>query len=56
MRLAFITMGGEVWVGVPVQCYMECNSLDQFGDVFGVIVLLKNSLLQKNSQIFYTLG
>ena len=30
--------------------------LGQFGGVFGVIVLLKNGLLQKDSQIFHTLG
>ena len=31
-------------------------SLCQFEGVFGVIVLLKNGLLQRNYQIFHTLG
>ena len=32
------------------------SSLDQFGGVFRVIVLLKHSLLQRNSQIYFRVG
>ena len=46
-------------LGRPIHNLNPTNlepSLGQFSGVFGVIVLLKNGLLQRNSQIFHTLG